>query len=372
MTCLYRCGNACFHEIPNTSDNEYVGDVIATALSRRSMMRAAAVVTVATAAGTAVIGTGAPQAQAATTDTASKSGKAARGLRFTAVAPNLTDAVVIPDGYAQNVVIRWGEPILRGAPAFDPDNQTAAAQAAQFGYNNDFLALLPLPGERGRQVLVANHEYTDEVLMFKAYDAANPTREQAEIAWAAHGLSVVVVEEDKRSGKLTAVPRHHLNRRVTATTEFKVTGPAAGSDLLKTSADPTGKKVLGTLNNCAGGETPGARRCTARRTSTSTSPTAAAPPTPATASAPAPASASGSVSTSASTSPRSRTRSTASATSSSWTRTTPPPRPASAPPSAASSTRAPPSASRTTAARSSTPVTTSASTTSTSSSAARR
>ncbi|MFD9327258.1 PhoX family protein [Streptomyces sp. NPDC060065] len=258
MTCLYRCGNACFHEIPNTSDNEYVGDVIATALSRRSMMRAAAVVTVATAAGTAVIGTGAQQAQAATeaAATTSKSDKAARGLRFTAVAPNLTDAVVIPDGYAQNVVIRWGEPILRGAPAFDPDKQTAAAQAGQFGYNNDFLALLPLPGERGRQILVANHEYTDEVLMFKAYDAANPTREQAEIAWAAHGLSVVVVEEDKRSGKLTAVPRHHLNRRVTATTEFKVTGPAAGSDLLKTSADPTGKKVLGTLNNCAGGETP--------------------------------------------------------------------------------------------------------------------
>lgn len=373
MTCLYRCGNACFHEIPNTSDNEYVGDVIATALSRRSMMRAAAVVTVATAAGTAVVGTGAPQAQAATTtDTAAKTEKAARGLRFTAVAPNLTDAVVIPDGYAQNVVIRWGEPILRGAPAFDPDKQTAAAQAGQFGYNNDFLALLPLPGERGRQILVANHEYTDEVLMFKAYDAANPTREQAEIAWAAHGLSVVVVEEDKRSGKLTAVPRHHLNRRVTATTEFKVTGPAAGSDLLKTSADPTGTKVLGTLNNCAGGETPGAPRCTARRTSTSTSPTAAAPPTRATASAPPPPSASGSVSTSVSTSPRSRTRSTATATSLSWTRTTPPPRPASAPRSAASSTRARRSASRTTATRSPTPATTSASTTSTSSSAARR
>ncbi|MEU9786515.1 PhoX family protein, partial [Streptomyces phaeochromogenes] len=183
-------------------------------------------------------------------------GKAARGLRFTPVAPNTADAVTVPVGYGQNVVIRWGEPILRGAPAFDPDKQTTKAQAGQFGYNCDFLALLPLPGERGRQLLVANHEYTDEILMFKGYDPANPTREQAEIAWAAHGLGVVVVEEDRKSGRLTAVPRHHLNRRVTATTEFKVTGPAAGSSLLKTSADPTGKKVLGTLNNCAGGETP--------------------------------------------------------------------------------------------------------------------
>ncbi|MGW5769448.1 PhoX family protein [Streptomyces longwoodensis] len=261
MTCRFRCGDACFHEVPNTSDNAYVGDVISGALSRRTMMRAAAVVTVATAAAGTVAGTvGAPAASAA--PTAGKGGwpagkgDGARGLRFGAVAPNTADAVVVPDGYRQNVVIRWGEPILRGAPAFDPEHQTAAAQAGQFGYNNDFLALLPLPGEHGRQLLVANHEYTDEVLMFRGYDAANPTRQQVEVAWAAHGLSAVVVEEDRRTGKLTPVPRHHLNRRVTATTEFRLTGPAAGSDLLKTSADPTGTKVLGTLNNCSGGTTP--------------------------------------------------------------------------------------------------------------------
>ncbi|MGV9731994.1 phosphatase, partial [Streptomyces albogriseolus] len=41
LTCRFRCGDACFHEVPNTSDNEYVGDVVAGALSRRSMMRAA-------------------------------------------------------------------------------------------------------------------------------------------------------------------------------------------------------------------------------------------------------------------------------------------------------------------------------------------
>ncbi|WP_328725778.1 PhoX family protein [Streptomyces sp. NBC_00259] len=265
LTCRYRCGDACFHEVPNTSDNEYAGDIIAGALSRRSMMRTAAVVTVATAAGGAVLTQNAPSAQAAAvpaTDGISHGGHGgsgsadgARGLRFTPVAPNTADQVTVPAGYAQNVVIRWGEPILRGAPAFNADKQTAAAQAGQFGYNNDFLSLLPLR-EHGRQVLVANHEYTDEVLMFKGYDAANPTREQVEIAWAAHGLSVVVVQEERRSGKLTPVSRHYLNRRLTATSVFRLTGPAAGSDLLKTSADPTGTKVLGTLNNCAGGTTP--------------------------------------------------------------------------------------------------------------------
>ncbi|WP_455358508.1 PhoX family protein [Streptomyces sp. SYSU K21746] len=262
LTCRYRCGDACFHEVPNTSDNEYAGDVIAGALSRRSMMRAAAVVTVAAAAGTTAVagqGGGASQAAAATPAAHTHrhgSGAGARGLRFTPVAPNTADQVTVPEGYAQSVVIRWGDPILRGAPAFDADKQTAKAQAGQFGYNNDFLSLLPLRGERDRQVLVANHEYTDEVLMFKGYDPANPTREQVEIAWAAHGLSVVVVQEEHRGGKLTPVTRHHLNRRLTATSEFRLTGPAAGSPLLKTSADPSGTKVLGTLNNCAGGTTP--------------------------------------------------------------------------------------------------------------------
>ncbi|MFD8414854.1 PhoX family protein [Streptomyces sp. NPDC059650] len=262
LTCRYRCGDACFHEVPNTSDNEYAGDIIARTWSRRSMLRSAAVVTVATAAGTAVaVGGSGSRATAATAAGAQAAGdtagQAARGLRFTPVAPNTADQVTIPEGYAQNVVIKWGDPIVKGAPGFNSDKQTAAAQAGQFGYNNDFLSLLPLgSGYERQQLLVANHEYTDEVLMFKGYDPANPTREQVEIAWAAHGLSVVVVQEDHRSGKLTVVNRHQLNRRLHTTSEFRIAGPAAGSALLKTSADPSGTKVLGTLNNCAGGTTP--------------------------------------------------------------------------------------------------------------------
>ncbi|BDH08917.1 PhoX family protein [Streptomyces hygroscopicus] len=260
MTCRYRCGDACFHETPNVSGNDYVGDVIAGALSRRSVVRAAAVVTVAAAAGGVVDGVVAPPAVAAQGRGRESRGgeghRAARGLRFATVPPNTADAVVVSEGHAQNVVIRWGDPILRGAPAFDPDRQSAKAQAGQFGYNNDYMAVLDVPDERHRQLMVINHEYTDEQLMFAGYDAEAPTREQAEIGWAAHGLSVLVVQEEQRSGRLTAVTRHRLNRRITGTTPFEVSGPAAGSDLLKTSADPEGTRILGTLNNCGGGITP--------------------------------------------------------------------------------------------------------------------
>ncbi|MFD4151994.1 PhoX family protein [Streptomyces hydrogenans] len=256
LTCRFRCGDACFQEVPNTSDNAYVGDVITGVLSRRSALRAAAVVTVASAAGGSVVLGGAPAAEAHPGHGRPPVADGARGLRFAPVAPNTADRVTVPSGYGQNVVIRWGEPILRGAPAFDSERQTAEAQAGQFGYNNDFLSLLPLRGEHDRQVLVANHEYTDEVLMFRGYDAANPTREQVEIAWAAHGLSVVVVQEERRSGRLTPVRRHPLNRRLHTTSAFELTGPAAGGALVRTSADPKGRTVLGTLNNCAGGTTP--------------------------------------------------------------------------------------------------------------------
>jgi secreted PhoX family phosphatase len=84
---------------------------------------------------------------------------------------------------------------------------------------------------------------------------ANQTPEQTAIELQAHGISVVEVMRDS-AGQWHVIQDSRYNRRLTATTEFQVTGPAAGSGWLKTSADPTGRRVVGTLNNCAGGMTP--------------------------------------------------------------------------------------------------------------------
>jgi secreted PhoX family phosphatase len=83
----------------------------------------------------------------------------------------------------------------------------------------------------------------------------NPTQETVDIELAAHGLSVVEVMRNE-SGAWEVVRDSEYNRRITATTEMEITGPAAGIDLLQTADDVTGTRVLGTLNNCAGGTTP--------------------------------------------------------------------------------------------------------------------
>ena len=260
LTCRYRCGNACAHPAPNRSANRSFGDVAAEALSRRGVLRGAAALTLTVAGAAAATGATPSRADAAPAPSG-RPGTAGLppGLRFEAVPPNRADAVTVPPGYAQQVVLRWGDPVLAGAPRFDPRRPSARAQRRQFGYNADYLTLLDLPGRDGRhglRLLVANHEYTSEPLMFYGYDPEHPTREQVEVAWAAHGMSVVVVRTEPDSGRLHPVPGHVLNRRITATTPCVLTGPAAGSPLLRTSADPEGRTVLGTLNNCGGGVTP--------------------------------------------------------------------------------------------------------------------
>lgn len=256
ISCRYRCNDACSRPAPNPTDTTPFREVAAAALSRRRVLQAGLVAgisgTLAAACGT---GGGAGAGAAPAAGAAGSAGPMPSPFGFAAVAPNTEDAVRVPGGFEQQVVIRWGDPVLPGAPAFDANAQTAAAQAQQFGFNNDFLALLDDPASPGRALLVANHEYTTEPFMIPGYDPDAPTPEQVAIGMAAHGLSVVAVQRDGASGRLTPT-MDAVNRRITASTPMTLTGPAAGDALVRTSADPEGRTVLGTLNNCAGGVTP--------------------------------------------------------------------------------------------------------------------
>lgn len=257
ITCKYKCGDACSHSAPNTSGGAYFGDIVRHAMSRRGVLRGGAMAVLAVGAGGVLTAcadadtTGTPGTTTGDTDL----GPAPDGTKYEAVIPNTDDAVRVPDGYESDVVIRWGDKVVAEAPDFDIDAQTVAGAEGQFGFNCDFAGLLPVDGVPNTYVLVVNHEYTTEPFMFAQYDADNPTEEQVRIGIANHGLSVVQVKGEPGTGRLTPEFGDY-NRRITGTTEFVVTGPAAGSDLLRTTADPTGTRVSGTLNNCAGGVTP--------------------------------------------------------------------------------------------------------------------
>ncbi|HET6529914.1 MAG TPA: alkaline phosphatase PhoX [Actinoplanes sp.] len=120
MTCRYRCGNACDHPVPNESGNPYLGDVVAAGISRRGVMRAGAAGALVLSAGGAATAVPAPAAAHAVP---SPTGPAGGRLTFAPIPPNTLDNLVVPNGYHTAVVIRWGDPVLAGAPGLDVTNR---------------------------------------------------------------------------------------------------------------------------------------------------------------------------------------------------------------------------------------------------------
>jgi hypothetical protein len=174
------------------------------------------------------------------------------------------------------VIAPWGDPVglpglAVGQPAFRADaGNPAAEQAQQFGMHHDGLHFYPFTAAGGAAasaatgaenrvnpahgLLVMNHEYTDDGLLH-ADGLARWSAEKVAKSQAAHGISV---SEWRRgaSGAWAQVAPSRWARRLTAQTPFAVQGPAAGHPLMRTAADPSGRSVLGTIANCASGQTP--------------------------------------------------------------------------------------------------------------------
>lgn len=182
---------------------------------------------------------------------------------FEAVPAGIDGNHHIAADHTADILIRWGDPILKDAPDLDTHNQSAAAQLGQFGYNNDFIGFIPLPygsNASDRGLLCIHHEYTNDDLMHPGYPEDNLlafyTREIIEVSMAAHGGSIIEVARGG-NGKWQVVRDSPYNRRITPlATEMHLSGPVAGHPRVQTSEDPEGRSVMGTFNNCAGGITP--------------------------------------------------------------------------------------------------------------------
>lgn len=253
--------------VSNPSDNPRFSDILEAAARRRTILFGG----VAAAAATFLGANGVLPAEATTA-------APAQGLRrrpllgFTAIGTSTLDTVVVPDGYTARVLIAWGDPLSDG-PTFLPDaSNTAADQERQWGMHNDgvhFFPMLdldlpglniplpgldvPIPDFISRGLLVQNHEYTDDGLLFPD-GVANWTAAKTAKSLAAHGVSVIELWRTRGGWQVKRPSR--FARRITGATPITIGGPAAGHPLLQTSADPAGKLVLGTLNNCAHGHTP--------------------------------------------------------------------------------------------------------------------
>lgn len=244
----------------NQTTSPGIGDVVAARLHRRDLMRGALASTVLAAAlPKGFMSASEAQAQTATPASATQGS----AFSFKEVTAAVDGDHHIAEGYDADVLIRWGDPLLPGAPAFDPKNQTGDSQSKQFGYNNDFLGYFPIDGSK-RGLLCSNHEYTSTELCFpglktvadaRSGEAKHISKVMSEVEMAAHGGSVVEVERGA-NGKWTVVANSKYARRINLSTPMDITGPAAGHDRMKTNADPTGRKVFGMMNNCAGGTTP--------------------------------------------------------------------------------------------------------------------
>lgn len=144
-------------------------------------------------------------------------------LRFKEIAHGPQKDHAVAEGYSARVLILWGDPVLPGAPAFDPRKQTAAAEAMQFGTNNDYQAFMPLPmGSQSSDhgLLWLNHEYPQSNMMFPGLgekgSAAKVCAEQVGVEIQAIGGSVVEIRREAGDWKVVMGP----NKR-TALGRFK-------------------------------------------------------------------------------------------------------------------------------------------------------
>ncbi len=236
-------------EDSNRSSNPSIHDVSDPA--RRTVLRGTLGLAAAALYGPMVSGCAAP---AAARD---KPAALAPSIGFKGIPVDASDKLVVPDGYVASVIAPWGEPIgvPGNMPAWKSDgSNTAAEQAVQMGMHHDGMAYFPLGGNSStRGLLAINHEYTDDGLLHIG-GFANMTADKVKKSQAAHGLAVIEVELKDNAWQMVRPSRYA--KRFPMDLPFEVSGPAAGHAMMKTAADPSGTRVLGTLNNCAASKTP--------------------------------------------------------------------------------------------------------------------
>ncbi|SPH17139.1 hypothetical protein DEA8626_00654 [Defluviimonas aquaemixtae] len=228
------------HRDPRPAESEF-DKVVERAISRRGFMGGV----LAFGSGAAVFGSG----------LLGSAGKALAGstaFPFEPIGIATDFDVHVPSGYAWKTVVRWGDPLFSDAEgAYSPDTGVSPAISDMvFGENTDGMSLFEVDG---RELIAVNSEYVNPKINLPAASEGMPqSAEEVMLLKNLQGVTVMEVA-DKGDGYEVVIDSPY-NRRITHETQMTMDGPAAGSDLVKTNADPEGMSPKGTMNNCGSGK----------------------------------------------------------------------------------------------------------------------
>jgi secreted PhoX family phosphatase len=152
---------------------------------------------------------------------------------FVPLNPTEEDMLKLAAGFQYEILLRFGQPLNSAGD--------------KFGFNNDYLAYLPLdPRNPFEGLLWVNHEYHDPYYCSGWRKGQPRTAKQVALERKTVGGSIVHIRRGANS-PWEFVPNSSYNRRLDAFTPIPF---AAGETVL-------GKKTaIGTFGNCAGGITP--------------------------------------------------------------------------------------------------------------------
>ena len=223
-------------------DNNAFDAVVERAVSRRGFLGGA----LAFGSGAAVMGTGlfgsatSARAQGST-------------FAFQPIGIGTDFDIHVPQGYQWKPLVRWGDALFSEAEgAYSPENGVQNDLSDRvFGENTDGMETF-VNGDK--IILAINSEYANPDINLPAETLGVPqSAEQVQILKNIQGVTVLEIA-DQGDGYQVVVDSPY-NRRITHETQMTMDGPADGSDLVRTNADPEGKSPKGTMNNCGSGKT---------------------------------------------------------------------------------------------------------------------
>ncbi|MCC7282324.1 MAG: DUF839 domain-containing protein, partial [Acetobacteraceae bacterium] len=160
----------------------------------------------------------------------------------------------VAQGWRRDVLIRWGDRVLPGAPGWNPNRPEVTAAAGQFGWDARIVALVDLAAaDAGRRAILAvAHPTLDPAMAIPA------GQENAQLAGAMQGASVINLDlqGSGRTARWVVVDGGFQSRRITSSSLCRISGPLAGDAALRTAADTVADSVRGVIAPQGGCATP--------------------------------------------------------------------------------------------------------------------